>query len=202
MVPGIFWLKLIFTELFDTTRCFWILTCGFLSISSKLLIPQELVIEVSLWSFSKLNFWSPVHFGQSCYLRSYYNSWFLNPDRYISHNIFETINPTRISNWGKFVIISQAKLWVPNTFWLKLIFTELFDTTRCFWILTCGFLSISSKLLILQELVIVVSLWSFHKLNFWSPVHFGQSCYLRSYLIQLVVFESWPVHFSQYLRNY
>ena len=28
------------------------------------------------------------------------------------------------------MIISQAKLLVPSTFWLMLIFTELFDTTR------------------------------------------------------------------------
>ena len=77
-VPSTFWLKLIFTELFDTTP------------------------------------------------------WFLNPDRYISLNIFETINPTRISNKGKFMIISQAKLLVPSTFWLKLLFTELFDTTGGF----------------------------------------------------------------------
>ena len=28
--------------------------------------------------------------------------------------------------------ISQAKLLVPSTFWLKLTFTELFDTTRGF----------------------------------------------------------------------
>ena len=78
LVPSTFWLKLIFTELFDTTP------------------------------------------------------WFLYPDRYISLNIFETINPTRNSNRGKFMIISQAKLLVPSTFWLKLIFTELFDTTRGF----------------------------------------------------------------------
>ena len=76
LVSSIFWLKLIFTELFDTTQ------------------------------------------------------WYLNPDRYVSFNIFETINPPRISNTGKFMIISQAKLLVPSTFWLKLIFTELFDTTR------------------------------------------------------------------------
>ena len=61
-----------------------------------------------------------------------HNSWILNPDGYISLNIFETINPTIISNRGKFMIISQAKLLVPSTFWLKLIFTELFDTTRGF----------------------------------------------------------------------
>ena len=30
------------------------------------------------------------------------------------------------------MIISQAKLLVPSTFWLKLLFTELFDTTRGF----------------------------------------------------------------------
>ena len=78
LVSGTFWLKLIFTELFDTTQ------------------------------------------------------WFLNPDRYVSLNIFETINPTRISNRDKFTTISQAKLLVPSTFWLKLIFTELFDTTRGF----------------------------------------------------------------------
>ena len=52
----------IFTELFDTTRGFWIQTV------------------------------------------------------YISLNIFETINPTRISNRGKFMIISQAKLLVPAHF--------------------------------------------------------------------------------------
>ena len=28
----------------------------------------------------------------------WHNSWFLNLDRYISLNIFETTNPTRISN--------------------------------------------------------------------------------------------------------
>ena len=47
------------------------------------------------------------------------------------------------------MVISQAKLLVPSTFWLKLIFTELFDTTRAFLILTGTFLSISSKLLTL-----------------------------------------------------
>ena len=56
----------------------------------------------------------------------------MNPDRYISHNIFDTINPTGISNRGKFMNILHAKLLVPSTFWLKLIFTELFDTTRGF----------------------------------------------------------------------
>ena len=61
-----------------------------------------------------------------------HNSWYLNPDRYISLNIFETVIPTRISNKGKFMIISQAKLLVPSTFWLKLIFTDLFDTTPGF----------------------------------------------------------------------
>ena len=59
-------------------------------------------------------------------------SWFLNSDRYISHNNFETINPTKISNRGKFMIILQYKLLVPSTFWIKLIFTELLDTTRGF----------------------------------------------------------------------
>ena len=78
LVPITFWLKWIFTELFDTTR------------------------------------------------------GFLNPDRYISLNIFETVNPRRISNREKFMIISQAKLSVPSTFWIKLIFTELFDTTHGF----------------------------------------------------------------------
>ena len=78
LVPGTFWLKLIFTELFN------------------------------------------------------HNTWFLNPHRYISHNIFETINPTGISNRDKFMTISHAKLLVPSTFWLKLIFRELFDTNRGF----------------------------------------------------------------------
>ena len=78
LVPSTFWLKLIFTESFDTTR------------------------------------------------------GFLNPDRYISHNIFETINPTRISKREKFMTILQARLLIPSTFCLKLIFTELFDTTRGF----------------------------------------------------------------------
>ena len=44
----------------------------------------------------------------------------------------ETINPTRISNSGKSMITSQAKLLVSSAFWLKLIFTELFDATRDF----------------------------------------------------------------------
>ena len=30
------------------------------------------------------------------------------------------------------MIISQAKPLVPGTFWIKLLFTELFDTTRGF----------------------------------------------------------------------
>ena len=49
------------------------------------------------------------------------------------------------------MIFSQAKLFVPGTFWLKLIFTELFDTTRGFCILAGTFLTISSKLLTRQE---------------------------------------------------
>ena len=44
------------------------------------------------------------------------------------------------------MITSQAKLLVPGTFWLKLIFTELLDTTRGY----CTLISVSSKLLILQ----------------------------------------------------
>ena len=51
------------------------------------------------------------------------------------------------------MIISQANLSVPSTFWLKWIFTELFDTTRGFCILTFTLIPISSKLLILQEYV-------------------------------------------------
>ena len=38
---------------------------------------------------------------------------------HFAHNIFETINPTRISKKGKFMIISQAKLLVPSTFLAK-----------------------------------------------------------------------------------
>ena len=56
------------------------------------------------------------------------------------------------------MIISQAKLLVSSTFWIKLIFMELFDTTIGFCILTGTFLSISSKLLTRQEIVIGVSL--------------------------------------------
>ena len=56
------------------------------------------------------------------------------------------------------MIISQANLSVPSTFWLKWIFTELFDTTPGFCILTGTFLSISSKLLTRQEIVIEVNL--------------------------------------------
>ena len=56
------------------------------------------------------------------------------------------------------MIISQAILLIPSTFWLKLIFTELFDTTPCLCILTGTFPSISSKLLTRQEIVIEVSL--------------------------------------------
>ena len=105
LVSSTFWLKLIFTELFDTTRGFWILTCTFL-------------------------------------------------------NIFETINPPLISNRGKFMIISQANLLVPSTFWLEFIFTELFETARGFWIETCTLISISSKL----------TNWSFHKLNAYGVI--------------------------------
>ena len=82
-----------------------------------------------------------------------FGSWYLNPDRYISLNIFETIIPTRISNRDKFMIISRAKLLVPSTIWLKLIFTELFDATSGFWIQTFTLIPTSSKLIILQEYV-------------------------------------------------
>ena len=175
----------------------WFLKPGvyIIPLFSKLLILQEYVKKESSGYFTSEAF-GLYHFLDivDIYGVIWYNLWFLNPDRYISLNIFETIIPTRISNRGKFIIISQAKLLVPSTFWLKLIFTELFDTTHGFWILTGTFLSISSKLLTPQESVIEVSLWSFHKLNFWSLALFGQSWYLRSYLIQLLVFESRRLH--------
>ena len=152
LVPSNFWLKLIFTELFDTTRGFWIQTCTLIPMSSKLLILQDYVKKQSSGHFTSeaSGLW---HFLDKVdiYGVIWHNSWFLNPDRHISLNIFETINPTKISNRGKFMIISQAKLLVPSTFWLKLIVTELFDTTRGFLIQTCTLISISSKLLILGE---------------------------------------------------
>ena len=76
------------------------------------------------------------------------------PDVYTNLNIFETISPTGVSKRGKFMIISQAKLLVSSTFLLKLIFTELFDTTLFFWIVTGTFLSISTKPLTRQEYAI------------------------------------------------
>ena len=81
---------------------------------AKLLVPRHFLAKVDIYGVIR------------------HNSWFLNSDRYISHNNFETINPTRISNRSKFMIISQSKLLVPGTFWLKWIFTELFDTIRGF----------------------------------------------------------------------
>ena len=152
LVCSNFWLKLIFTELFDTTPGFWIQTFTLIPISSKLLILQEYVKKQSSGHFTSeaIGLW---HFLDKIDIDGviWRNSWFFNPGRYTSHNIFETINPTRISYRGKFMIISQAKLSVPSTFFLKLIFTELFDTTRGIWILTGTFLSISSKLLSRQE---------------------------------------------------
>ena len=131
LVPSTFWFKLIFTELFDTTPGFWIQTFTLIPISSKLLILQEYVKKQSSGYFTSEAF-GLYHFLDKVdiYGVIWYNYWFLNPDRYISLNIIETINPTRISNRGKFMIISQAKLSVPSTFWLNWIFTELFDTTR------------------------------------------------------------------------
>ena len=49
------------------------------------------------------------------------------------------------------MIILQAKLFVPSTFWIKLIFTELYDKNRGFLILTSTFLTISSNILTRQE---------------------------------------------------
>ena len=55
----------------------------------------------------------------------------------VPSNIFETINPnifdtnlTRISNRGKFMNHFLSQALAPSTSWLKLIFTELFDTAR------------------------------------------------------------------------
>ena len=152
LVPSTFWLKLIFTELFVTTPGIWLQTFTLIPISSKLLILQEYVKKQSSGYFTSEAF-GLYHFLDKVdiYGVIWYNYWFLNPDRYISLNIFETINPSRISDRGKFMIISQAKLLVPSTFFLKLIFTELFDTTRVIWILTGTLLSISSKLSSRQE---------------------------------------------------
>ena len=65
LIPSTFCLKLIFTELFDTTR------------------------------------------------------GFLNPDVQNSLNILETINPTVLSNRGKFMTISQANTFGPEHFLAK-----------------------------------------------------------------------------------
>ena len=59
------------------------------------------------------------------------------------------------------MIISQAKLLVPSTIWLKLIFPELFDTTSGFWIQTFTLIPTSSKLIILQEYVMKQSFGHF-----------------------------------------
>ena len=151
-IPSTFWLKVdIYGVIWYNS---WFLKPGvyIIPLFSKLLILQEYVKKESSAYFTSEAF-GLYHFLDivDIYGVIWYNLWFLNPDRYISLNIFETIISTRISNRGKFIIISQAKLLVPSTFWLKLIFTELFDTTHGFWILTGTFLSISSKLLTRQE---------------------------------------------------
>ena len=100
------------------------------------------------------------------------------------------------------MIISHAKLSIPSTFWLKWIFTELFDTTRGFWNQACTLIPLFSKLLILQEYVKKESSGYFTSEAF-GLYHFLDIVDIYGVIwYNYVIFESWPVHFSQYLRNH
>ena len=128
MVFTTFWLKLIFTELFDNScflnpdgdislNIFEAINPTGISNKGKFIIISQAKLLVSSTVCLKL------------ILTELFDTTrgFMNPDGYTSLHIFETNNPRGISNRGKFMIISQAKLLVPSTFWLKLIITELFE---------------------------------------------------------------------------